>query len=105
MKNYVQKGEKIQFIATVAVDSGEVVDVGALSGVAAGACAIGETVVVELEGVYTVPKLAGAITLGAKLYHDGNGNATTTVSTHNFLGYAFTAQASGDATVNVRLIS
>jgi len=104
MKNYIQKGDSIEFVATEAIASGAIVEVGALAGISAGKYDIGDTVVVGLCGVYEVPKVSGAITLGAKLYSNASGSATTTVSTHVFLGYAFSAQASGDTTVKVRLI-
>ena len=104
MKNYIQKGDNIEFVATAAINSGAIVEVGALAGVSAGTYAIGDKVVVSLCGVYEVPKVAGAVTLGAKLYSNASGGATTTASTNVFLGYAFSAQASGDATVLVRLI-
>lgn len=104
MKNYIQKGDSIEFVATAAIASGAIVEVGALAGISAGKYEAGETVVVNLCGVYEVPKVAGAVTLGAKLYSNAAGAATTTVGTNVFLGYAFSAQASGDATVKVRLI-
>jgi predicted RecA/RadA family phage recombinase len=104
MKNYIQKGDSIEFVAVGAIASGAIVEVGALAGVSAGTYAIGDKVVVSLCGVYEVPKVAGAVTLGAKLYSNASGSATTTVDTNVFLGYAFSAQNSGDATVLVRLI-
>ena len=104
MKNYIQKGDSIEFVATAAITSGAIVEVGALAGISAGSYDIGDNVVVSLCGVYEVPKVAGAITLGAKLYSNASGSATTTVGTNVFLGYAFSVQASGDTTVKVRLI-
>lgn len=103
MKNYIQKGDNIEFVAVAAIASGDIVEVGALAGVSAGSYAIGDTVVVSLCGVYKVPKVAGAVTLGAKLYSNASGSATTTVSTNVFLGYAHTSALTGDATVNVLL--
>ncbi len=68
------------------------------------ASAQGDVAVLALEGVYTLPKATGAITLGAKLYWDNTAkNITTTASGNTFCGYAFSAQASGDATVAVKL--
>lgn len=68
------------------------------------ASAQGDVAVVRFEGVYTVPKASGAITLGAKLYYDSTAkNLTTTASGNTFAGYAYTAQQSGDTTVQVRL--
>ena len=104
MKNFVRKGDSIEFVATGAIVSGAIVEVGTLAGVSFGSYAIGATAVIDLCGVYELPKVAGAITLGAKLYSNAAGAATTTVGTNVFLGYAYSAQASGDATVQVRLI-
>lgn len=103
MKNFVQKGDSIDILATGAIVSGSIVQVGAMAGISTGTYATGETAVINLCGVYVVPKAAGAVTVGAKLYSDGAGAATTTVGTNVFLGYAFTAQAAGDATVRVKL--
>jgi predicted RecA/RadA family phage recombinase len=104
MKNFVQKGNKITLVATAAIASGAIVEVGALAGVSAGAYAIGDTAVVELCGVYNLPKGAGAISQGAKLYSDAAGNATATVGTNVFLGYAFESVLTGATSINVRLI-
>lgn len=104
MKNYIQKGDSIEFVATNAIASGAIVEVGALAGVSVGKYAIGDTVVVSLCGVYEVPKIAEAITLGAKLYSNAAGSATTVVGTNVFLGYAFNVAALGATTVRVRLI-
>jgi len=104
MKNYIQEGDCIEITASGAITSGQIVEVGALAGVSAGTYASGDVAVINLCGVYEVPKTAGAVTLGAKLYSNASGSATTTASTNVFLGYAFSAQESGDATVKVRLI-
>lgn len=103
MKNFVQKGDSINIIAVAIIASGAIVEVGAMAGISTGTYAAGETAVINLCGVYVVPKVAGAVTVGAKLYSNGAGSATTTVGTNVFLGYAFTAQAAGDATVSVKL--
>lgn len=102
MKNYIQKGCTIEVVAGGAVVSGSIVTVGATAGIAAGTYATGDTVVVNLEGVYAVAKDASAPAQGAKLYIAG-GVATTTASTNVFLGYAHSAALTGDATVNVLL--
>ena len=104
MKNFVEKGETITLLSIVgALTSGQIVEVGALSGISDGNYKVGENAVINLTGVYVVPKIAGAVTLGQKLYSNASGSATTTVGTNVFLGYAYTAQASGDATVQVML--
>lgn len=104
MRNYIQKGDSIEFVATAAIASGAIVEVGALAGVSCGAYAIGDVVVVSLCGVYNVPKGAGAITQGAKVYSDAAGNATATVGTNVFLGYAWESVLTGATSINVRLI-
>lgn len=104
MKNFVEKGETITLLAiSGALTSGQIVEVGAMCGISAGDYAIGDDAVINLCGVYTVPKITGAVTVGAKLYSNAAGSATTTVSTNVFLGYAYTAQLSGDTTVQVKL--
>lgn len=103
MKNFVQHGKTIETVAGGAIASGAIVVVGATAGVAAGAYATGETVVVNLEGVYALPKVAsGAIAQGAKCYHTG-GEITGTASTNVFVGYAHSAAADGATTINVLL--
>lgn len=68
------------------------------------ASAAGDIAVVRYAGVYELVKATGAVTLGAKLYYDATAdNVTTTSSGNTFIGYAYTAQLSGDATVQVLL--
>lgn len=104
MKNFVQKGETLLVPAIAgAITSGAIVTVGATAGIAAGSYAIGEDAVVNMCGVYAVPKVAsGAIAQGAKLYVI-SGEAGTTVGSNVFLGYAWDAAADGAGTVNVLL--
>lgn len=103
MKNFVEHGKTINVVAGADIVSGDIVTVGATAGIAAGSYASGETAVLNLEGVYSVPKVAsGAITQGAKLYIIA-GQAGTTVGSNVFLGYAHTAAADGAGNVNVLL--
>jgi predicted RecA/RadA family phage recombinase len=103
MKNFVEHGKTVTIVAGGAITLGQIVTVGATAGIAAGTYATGETAVVNLEGVYAVPKVAsGAITQGAKLYVI-SGEAGTTVGSNVFLGYAHSAAADGAGTVNVLL--
>lgn len=69
------------------------------------ASAQGDIAVLALSGVYTLPKTNPlVINLGAKLYWDDtNKVVTTTVGSNVFVGYAWTAAASTDATVQVKL--
>jgi predicted RecA/RadA family phage recombinase len=104
MTNFVQKGETLVVPSTGAdIASGAIVTVGATAGIAAGSTVAGEDAVINMEGVYRVPKVAsGAITQGAKLYVI-SGEAGTTVGSNVFLGYAWKAAADGAGTVDVRL--
>lgn len=119
MQNFVCCGDTIDVTlgsGETGYASGKMYPVGAQIGVITSLTRAGQTVfanqasaqgdiaVVMLEGVFTVPKASGAITLGAKLYYDAtNKNLTTTASGNTFAGYAYTAQQSGDTTVQVRL--
>jgi len=86
-----------------AIASGELVTVGATVGVSAGKYAIGDDAVLNLDGVFTLPKASsGAMAQGAKVYVAA-GLITTTASTNVFVGYVHEAVADGVATVNVLL--
>ena len=60
MKNFVQPGKTLIWInaTAAAVVSGDPVLVGNVLGVATGNIAIGATAVLELEGVFTLPKVS-----------------------------------------------
>ncbi|NMG56520.1 capsid cement protein [Aromatoleum aromaticum] len=61
MKNYQQRGAVITIVATAAIAVGEVVRVGNLLGVAPAAIASGATGEIDIEGVFVVPKVSGAV--------------------------------------------
>ena len=104
MKNCVQKGENLDLAAPRALVSGEGFVVGSIFAVASAAAANGAPVVGVVEGVFDLPKAAGAITAGAKLYWDNTAfNVTTTATSNTLIGVATRAAASGDATARVRL--
>lgn len=114
-KTYNQKGDVMpKTVAGAALASGQVVVTGSLVGVSLGAYEIGDTAQIALDGVFTVPKSTGAISHGAAVYWAaagdpiggtaGTGAATATATSNTLMGYAFAAVASGDATVNVRLL-
>lgn len=104
MKNFREKGETLVVPAIgTAIASGNIVTVGATAGISAGSYDVGEDAVVNMCGVYTVPKVAsGAIAQGAKVYVIA-GQAGTTVGSNVFLGYAWDAVADGAGFVNVCL--
>ena len=104
MKNFVEKGCTI-IVPSIAgaIASGEIVTIGATVGVSAGSYAIGEDAVVNLDGVFALPKASsGAMTQGAKVYVAA-GLITTTASTNVFVGYVHEAVADGVEVVNVLL--
>jgi predicted RecA/RadA family phage recombinase len=56
---YVQPGQVLQHTAAAAIASGDVVQIGKLTGVALANIAIGQTGSVQIEGVFSVPKKSG----------------------------------------------
>jgi predicted RecA/RadA family phage recombinase len=105
MLNHIADGRVLNVLATVAILSGSLVKVGDVVGVASTNIAPGESGSVQITAVYEVPKSAGAVAQGQKLYFDEDADAlTTTAGDHTFAGHAYEAAAAGDATVRVRLI-
>jgi predicted RecA/RadA family phage recombinase len=110
---YIQEGNTIDYTPTSAVVEGEVVVQGTLVGVATRPIAADTPGALAVDGVFTIVKATGAITVGAKVYWDddgdpvggtaGTGAATTTSSSNTLIGKAVTAADSGDATVQVKL--
>ena len=78
MKNYVQKGENITVPAAAAANSGDIVQVGALVGVAAGDVEIGEDLDLVTVGCFSLPKLStDAVDVGDVLYFDAANGVVT----------------------------
>lgn len=90
MRNYVQAGEHLTLTMAAAVASGQGVMVGAIFGVAQGAAAQNEQVVLVRRGVFTLPKVAAqAWTAGQKIYwHSEDAVCTTTASGNTLIGAA-----------------
>lgn len=105
MRNFIQNGDIITLIApTGGVASGEAFIVGSLFGVAAYAAAEGIEVETQLVGVFDLPKAAGAIAQGARVYFDTTAKKVTgTAGSNKLVGAAIVAAATGDATARVRL--
>lgn len=107
MKNFVQDGKIINVTLGADLADGAVLLIGALVGVAVVGGKNGDTnVAIQLFGVFTIAKAAGAISQGAILYWDDTAKNVTTSSNSgaNFkIGHAWAAAQSGDATVNVML--
>jgi predicted RecA/RadA family phage recombinase len=105
MKNFVGVGNTLTITAGADIASGAGVLVGSLFGVAAGAIANGAEGVINLTGVYDLPKVGSqAWTVGALVYWTGTA-CTTTASTNKLIGVAVAAVGSGagETTGRVRL--
>lgn len=113
--NRVQPGQTLTWTNGTGGDvvSGQVVVIGNRIGVALGDIADGEDGDVAVEEVFSLPKAAEALSQGAALYWDADGDpvggtagtgAVTATSTDNTpAGYAAYAAASADATVDTKL--
>ncbi len=104
MNNWVQPGKTITLVAPRAIAAGGGILVGSIFGIAKAAAANGANVETEIVGVVDLPKAAGAVTQGQKLYWDNtNFVATTTAAGNTQIGVATQAAATGDATARVLL--
>lgn len=104
MKNFIQPGANLDLVAPRDLASGGGFLVGSIFAVASTDAASGATVDGVTMGVFDLPKAAGAVTQGAKLYWDNTNFVVTTTSAGNTqIGVATQAAASGDATARVKL--
>lgn len=110
MKNYVAPGAALVVTAPdgtedVDVSSGDIVKVGAIVGVAVNDAAMGEEVVINTTGIYSVAKVsAQAWGVGDAIYFDAATKlATTTSGGNTLIGVATAIAANPSATGEVRL--
>ncbi len=107
MKTYIQPGEKLDITATAAITSGAGILLGSIFGIAQNTAAIGDRLVIQLEGVVDMAKAPSqAWTYGALVYWDNTAKvATTTASTNKLIGVAVlaTGAGAGETTGRVRL--
>lgn len=106
--NFRKEGKYLDLTAPADVDSGELVVVGEIFGVAMYAADNGGEMVLGTGGVWELTKLTGgssAWTEGVKLYYDKSAKKVqkTTNSNTVQIGVAAKAAADGDATGWVRL--
>ena len=86
MKNFVARGDVLEFTAGADIESGEGVVVGTIFGIAAGDIADGARGVLNLTGTYRVPKVGSqAWTVGAAVHWDASNKRATTAATGNRL--------------------
>lgn len=105
--------DAIDYTPGSAVTAGNVVVLGSVVAIATQDIAANELGSLALEGVFSVPKITGALTVGVPIYWDpagnpvggtaGSGAATGTAGSLKKMGYVAAAAASGDATVKVIL--
>ena len=103
-KNFIQNGETIDFTATKAVKSGDVVVIGDLIAIAVTDVenrAVGTGIV---GGVFTVKaKQADDIKQGAVLYWSDTDGATITAGTNKRLGVAWSDSGTSSVEVDVKI--
>ncbi|ELV7527149.1 DUF2190 family protein [Edwardsiella ictaluri] len=103
-KNFVQVGNTIQFTATTAVESGDLVQVGdvmavAISDVAAQAQGVGVA-----EGVFLLPKLrADDMAVGKKVYLEGDKVQLANSASEPYVGVVWEAAGTSDDFVPVKI--
>lgn len=99
---YWQKGETLDYTATTAVQSGQVVSLNTRIGVAGTDIPAGDAGAVHVVGVFELSKDAAAITLGATVYYDTTTDVITETAAGNIpAGYAV---APADASASVVLV-
>lgn len=107
MKNYIQSGDAINYLVPNAttIAAGDVVAVGAnLTGIAVNSGVAGDTIVVNLCGVYELTKDTPlVITQGDRLFWNASNKEITKTVTDRPIGVAFAGAASADTTVLVSL--
>jgi predicted RecA/RadA family phage recombinase len=102
--NFIEKGEVLSYTANKNISSGDLVIIGAISGVAKTDIAVGETGAIHITGVYSLPKSAEAITQGAKVYwSNANQNVTTNKADSVLIGVAANNTISSESQVHVLL--
>jgi predicted RecA/RadA family phage recombinase len=109
MKNLVADGKVLKYKVTAAtVNSGDVLIIGKMVGIAVTDGAAGDTIAVAIDGVFSLPKGSGTLAQGVQAYvnvAEGTGAITIvgTATGNTFAGYVWADAASSDATVDVKL--
>lgn len=107
MKNYIQNGDAINYLipSATTITAGSVVAIGTnITGVAVTGGTTGDTIVVNLCGVYELTKDAPlVITQGDRLFWNASNKEITKTVTDRPIGVAWADAASADTTVLVSL--
>ena len=103
-KNFIQNGETLDFVATKAVKSGDVVVLGDLIAIAITDVEKGEVGTGNVCGVWRVKaKQADDIKQGAVLYWSDTEGATLTAGANKRLGIAWIESGTSSAEVDVKI--
>ena len=110
---FIHDGEVIDHTPVSTVDSGSVVVLNDLVGIANFTIPAGRTGGLRVAGVFDLPKKAEALTVGTKAYWDadgdpvggtaGSGALTATATDNTYVGKITVDAASGDALARTRL--
>lgn len=102
---FLLTGDTVPYTATADVAAGAVIALGTNRfGIAVSPIANGETDSLAIVGVFTIEKAARAISNGAHLFWDVDNQVVTDVAIEDsYIGRAYAAAASGDATVDVHI--
>ncbi len=112
MRNLIQDGRTLDYtVGDDTVKSGQLVIVGDMAGVAVTDGESGETIVLFVSGVYSLPKAGVIIKQGAKVYVNAEGKITHLAENSKadpavpnfFAGYAWDDADAGDDTVHVKI--
>src|SRR4051794_35103999 len=106
-RNMVQLGRTLSAtpVPVGGVKSGDPLLIGSAFGVCQYEAAEGETVELDVEGVWSLPKAAGAVAFGDKLYFvAASGLITKTAAGNTAIGFASAPAGADDPRVDVRLV-
>jgi len=97
MKNFIGVGNRVTLTAAAVTISGQPVLIGSLFGIAENAAAIGEPLVLALNGIFDLTKTASqAWTVGQLIYWDvATSRVTNVVATNKLVGVAVLAVGAG----------
>ena len=97
MKNFIGVGNRVTLTAAAVTTSGQPVLIGSLFGIAENAAAIGEPLVLVMNGIYDLTKTASqAWTVGQLIYWDvATSRVTNVVATNKLIGVAVLAVEAG----------
>jgi predicted RecA/RadA family phage recombinase len=107
-KNFVQDGKNINYtnLDAVEIESGAVVELGSIIGIAQGVIAPGKTGVLSIEGVWALPKASAAtFTVGALAYWKTADKTVVAAPGTGIIpvGVALSAAGAGKTSVNVKI--